>query len=58
MMELDLDTELPVERTSGLQWYVETAQFGFKVSAQERPQTKRGILSVVSSIYDPQGFLA
>ncbi|KAK0135655.1 hypothetical protein N1851_028490 [Merluccius polli] len=59
MMELDLDTDqLPVERTLGLQWCVETDQFGFKASAQERPQTRRGILSVVSSLYDPLGFLA
>lgn len=59
MMELDLDTDqLPVERTLGLQWYVETDQFGFKASAQEQPQTRRGILSVVSSLYDPLGFLA
>lgn len=59
MMELDLDTDqLPVERTLGLQWYVETDQFGFKASAQEHPQTRRGILSVVSSLYDPLGFLA
>lgn len=59
MMDLDLDTDqLPVEHTSGLQWYVETDQFGFKASAQERPQTRRGILLVVSSLYDPLGFLA
>lgn len=59
MMELDLDTDqLPVERTLGLQWYVETDQFGFKASVQEQPRTRRGILSVVSSLYDPLGFLA
>lgn len=28
------------------------------MSAQERPFTRRGILSVVSSVYDPIGFLA
>ncbi|XP_045905970.1 uncharacterized protein LOC123971296 [Micropterus dolomieu] len=58
MMELDLDTDqLPVERTL-VQWYVETDQFGFKASVQEQPRTRRGILSVVSSLYDPLGFLA
>ncbi|XP_029974911.1 uncharacterized protein LOC115408346 [Salarias fasciatus] len=58
-MELDLDKDqLPVERALGLQWCVETDKFKFKISASQQPQTRRGILSVVSSLYDPLGFLA
>ena len=32
--------------------------FGFKISAKDRPATRQGILSVVSSVYDPLGFAA
>lgn len=57
--ELDFDRDsLPVERTLGLQWCAETDTFRFKMAVQERPFTRRGILSVVSSVYDPIGFLA
>ena len=55
----DLDLEkLPVERALGVQWNVTSDQFGFKIAIKERPATRRGILSVVSSIYDPLGFPA
>lgn len=54
MRELDLDTDqLPIERALGLQWCVEFDNIRFKTSVQEWPHTRRGILSVVSSLYDP-----
>lgn len=57
MKELDLNTDqLPVERALGLKWCVESDKFMFRTSVQERQQTRRGILSVVSSLYDPLGF--
>ncbi|KAM9717459.1 uncharacterized protein ACNS7B_021107 [Menidia menidia] len=56
---LDLDKDqLPVERVLGLQWSIETDEFKFRTSVQDRPHTRRGILSVVSSLYDPLGILA
>ena len=55
---LDLDLEnLPVERTLGVQWDVERDAFLFKVHVPHQPSTKRGILSAVSSLYDPMGFV-
>ena len=55
---LDLDLEnLPVERTLGVQWDVEKDAFLFKVREPHKPTTKRGILSAVSSLYDPMGFV-
>ena len=55
---LDLDLEnLPVERTLGVQWDVEKDAFLFKVREPHQPPTKRGILSAVSSLYDPMGFV-
>ena len=37
---------------------VSSDTFRFKVIIKDRPATRRGILSVVSSIYDPLGFVA
>ncbi|XP_071483331.1 uncharacterized protein [Diadema antillarum] len=54
---LDID-ELPAERTLGILWDVETDCFGFKVHLREKPATRRGILSIASSLYDPLGFVA
>ena len=55
---LDLDLEnLPVERTLSVQWDVEKDAFLFKVREPHQPPTKLGILSAVSSLYDPMGFV-
>ena len=57
--DLDLDNDvLPAERALGVSWFVETDTFGFKVNIKEKPCTRRGILSVVSSVYDPLGMAA
>ena len=59
VLDLDLDKDrLPIERTLGMQWCVETDTFGFTIAPKEKPATRRGILSVTSSVYDPLGFLA
>lgn len=56
---LDLSKDyLPVERALGVRWCVETDTFGFKVDIKLKPLTRRGILSVVSSVYDPLGLAA
>lgn len=57
--ELDLDRDkLPLDRALGLQWCIETDTFKFKLKLKEKPPTKRGMLSIISSVYDPLGFLA
>ena len=56
---LDLSRDqLPLERALGVQWDVEGDAFTFSVTNKHKPLTRRGILSAVSSIYDPLGFLA
>ena len=55
--ELDLEN-LPVEHALGIQWDVQSDTFHFKIVVKDRPLTRRGILSVISSIYGPLGFLA
>lgn len=59
LKELDLDRDqLPLERALGLQWCVETDSFKFKLEVKRQSFTRRGMLSVTSSVYDPLGFLA
>lgn len=58
-LNLDLDLEdLPLERALGVPWSTEDDVFKFHVTLKEQPCTKRGILSIVSSMYDPLGFPA
>ena len=56
-MNLDVD-ELPVERSLGLLWNTETDSFRFAVRSRQSAPTKRGVLSQVSSVFDPLGVLA
>ncbi|XP_068204556.1 uncharacterized protein [Palaemon carinicauda] len=49
---------LPTEHALGILWVVETDTFGFSVLLPDKPLTRRGILSIVLSIYDPLGFAA
>ena len=53
-LDLDLD-ELPVERALGVRWYPESDELGFTIKELDRPETKRGVLSTVCSLYDPLG---
>ena len=57
--ELNLEKDkLPMERTLGVGWCIESDNFKFRIVMQDCPLTRRGILSTVSSVYDPLGFLA
>ena len=50
--------ELPQERALGLTWDLEADRFKFEVQQLQKPVTRRGILSEVSSIFDPLGLVA
>ncbi|XP_067947248.1 uncharacterized protein [Watersipora subatra] len=52
-----LPDKLPEQRMLGLQWAMSGDTFKFINNIKEKPQTKRGILSVVSQLFDPLGFL-
>jgi len=53
---LDLTKDvLPVERALGVIWCAENDCFSFRTELKDTPLTRRGILSTVSSIYDPLG---
>ncbi|KAK3727738.1 hypothetical protein QZH41_005197 [Actinostola sp. cb2023] len=56
---IDLDKEpLPLERVLGVEWCIESDTFRFRITLKDKPLTRRGILSTVSSIYDPLGLAA
>ena len=52
----DLMGDLPAEQALGVLWDTETDKFGFRVTLKQKSWTRRGLLSVISSVYDPLGF--
>ena len=54
---MDLD-RLPIGRALGVYWDTESDTFQFRTLVATKPYTKRGVLSVISSLLDPLGFLA
>ncbi|RXN36772.1 hypothetical protein ROHU_002657 [Labeo rohita] len=56
-MDLFVD-DLPIQRSLGLLWNMRTDTFTFQIEDDQRPFTRRGVLSTVNSLYDPLGFLA
>ena len=60
--EINNDTELPQERALGVHWNVQTDAFVFNIDLKEKASlvkvTRRTILSIAASLFDPLGFLA
>lgn len=42
----------------GIQWSMANNSFSFNIKVKDHPPTRRGLLSVVASLYDPFGFIA
>ena len=56
---IDLSSEeWPQQRSLGLVWSIKNDFFTFRVSKEEKPYTRRGVLSIINGIYDPLGFAA
>ncbi len=56
-VELGSD-ELPVQTVLGVKWSVNSDTISFKVTLDEKPATRQGILSKAASVFDSLGFLA
>ena len=57
-IQLDLDDQ-SIQRTLGVKWNLNSDKFTFSSTlSAEIKYTKRGILKITSSIFDPLGFLA
>ena len=57
-LDLDLDKTLPTEKALGIHWNTELDQFGVKIKQKELVNNRRGLLSTMSSVYDPMGMVA
>ncbi|XP_051797872.1 uncharacterized protein LOC127531791 [Acanthochromis polyacanthus] len=57
--DLDLSTDKPpVQRSLGVIWDTTSDTFTFDVPQEQKPFTRRGVLSTVNSLFDPLGLLA
>ena len=56
--DVDVTYNSSIERTLGLRWVVASDEYTFKVQVGDKPNTRRGILSTTSSLYDPLGFVS
>ncbi|XP_068240008.1 uncharacterized protein [Palaemon carinicauda] len=57
VLDLNKD-ELPTERALGIHWNMSIDVFTFRIVLKDKPFNRRGVLSVVASIYDPLGYLS
>ncbi|XP_062573639.1 uncharacterized protein LOC134235517 [Saccostrea cucullata] len=59
LKKLDIgEGALPVQRSLGISWNLDTDSFLFYPSSEVKPAKRRGVLSTVNSIFDPLGFVA
>jgi len=59
LASLDLTSDpLPQERSLGVLWDTERDQFTFHHDSSSKPNTRRGVLSTVASVFDPIGLIA
>ena len=57
--DLDLTSdELPIQRSLGVNWNPVSDTFTFHVPQEQKPFTRRGVLSTTNSLFDPLGLLA
>ena len=59
LADIDLDKhELPQDRALGVKWSTNDDTFYFRPNKLIHPSTRRGIISIISSVYDPLGFVS
>lgn len=59
LKNLDIGSdELPMRRVLGLLWDTSADTMKFQLSSEPKPYTRRGVLSMINSVFDPIGFAA
>ncbi|XP_014676616.1 PREDICTED: uncharacterized protein LOC106816503 [Priapulus caudatus] len=56
-LELGSD-DVPMQRSLGMCWDLQTDSFMFEVSRHFKPYTRRGVLSTINRLFDPLGLLS
>ena len=51
-------SELPTERTLGIEWDAEGDELRFTFEDLDKPNTRRGLLSTIASTFDPLGLIS
>ena len=55
---LDFDKIKSSERALGVRWNFSEDTFSFDIIPKDKPTNRRGLLSIISSVYDPLGFVS
>lgn len=55
-LDLCILDDVPLQRSLGLHWSLQMDSFTYQIKFEEKPYTKRGVLSTLHSVYDPLGF--
>ena len=59
IQNIDLKRDiLPIEYALGVQWCIESDSFKYNIRLSDKPHTRRGLLSTISSIFDPLGIVS
>ena len=45
------------EKVLGMQWHIKGDYFTFNIHVNKKPFTRRGLLSMTASVYDPLGVI-
>ena len=53
-----VSNDTAVERALGVHWCIESDTLQFRIIMQDKPLSRRGILSTVSSVFDPLGLVS
>lgn len=51
------DSVLPTQRMLGVAWNMDTDSFSFPLQGNERPVSRRNLLSQLAAVYDPLGWI-
>ena len=57
VQDLSFD-DAQMKRALGISWHSESDCLKFRVRLKNQPDTRRGVLSVLASLYDPLGLVA
>ena len=56
LVNIDLSKQhLPIERALGIGWCLEDDSLQYRITLQDKPLNRRGVLATISSVHDPSG---